>query len=99
MVKSENFKFKCSKCNGKFANPPKLAEHYKKYPAHQSLESQKLAAAKLKARLGRVEVATALPTVSVTRTAQVKYTVKFCTNCGARRAASHKFCGGCGSRL
>ena len=102
MKKKGSGKFKCGHCGERFRNPPKLAEHYKSKPSHQSEKSRKLAAQKRAKRLAKTIHSTTaaltgrLPTV---RGALPKPTVKFCTQCGVRRAASHKFCGGCGGKL
>lgn len=42
-----------------------------------------------------------LPTVDLRRRGRMKVvrTMKFCTDCGSQRKATHSFCGGCGERL
>lgn len=98
-------KFPCAKCKKLFANPPKLAAHYREKPSHQSEKSRKLAAQKKAKRMGNAVgrvVAGMLPTVQTATQAGIassKPIPKFCTQCGTRRATVHRFCGVCGGKL
>lgn len=97
-------KFPCAKCKKLFANPPKLAQHYREKPSHQSEKSRKLAAQKkVKRESGsKWRGSQRLPTVQTATQAGIassKPTTKFCTQCGTRRATVHRFCGVCGGKL
>jgi hypothetical protein len=114
MAKKQKRAFRCDHCKSskRFKNAMQLARHFSDNPDHRNHRqqvqfeySQSVRDKRGRKRNGLFsETTTALPTVAVDlrgRSGKMKAvrTMKHCTDCGAQRKATHRFCGGCGEKL
>lgn len=106
--------FRCDTCKSRrFKNALMLARHFKKHPSHRNHRqerqfkySQRVRDERGRSRKGLFgKTVTTLPTVRVDlrkrsgSRMKVVRVMKFCTDCGSTRKATHRYCGGCGGRL
>jgi hypothetical protein len=111
MAKKQKKTFKCDTCYVKLKSAMDSARHFKKYPTHRN-QRQKIqfeysqenrrrrleGSEPTRASIHDVAAIGSLPTVQ--RRMQASRSVaKFCTGCGLARKISHRFCGGCGTKL
>ena len=99
-------RFKCHHCKKNLGSAAASAKHFQKNPKHRTERQQRdfetnqsLAARGMKATRRKQKVERSLPTVDLRRRSNVTRGLRFCTNCGGPRKATHNYCGTCGGRL
>lgn len=92
--------FKCYQCKKNLGSAASSFSHFRKNPAHRNARQQKdyKQNMSLKHRKKLRKIGT-LPTVQRGGRMKAVRSMKYCTDCGSQRKATHRFCGGCGQRL